>query len=254
MSGDPIRLAAERWYGYGLWAAPYWFIGPEPGMKKAEGDNLRERCEAWLRLGGGELVDCAAHHRAFHHSRYHDRTIPMKMPVNEQTMRPPLQDTWRQLIRLLLAFKGDRTDNDAVGDYQCDKWGSATGETCVAELSSLAARSLSVERDRDSYRLNRVQHLRERAVEMHPQFVVLYGRGRTELPNWNYIADGRTTGEGFAPLTMGTLRVGFAKRNGTVFVQTEHPVKTGAAAPPDEYWIIVAEKLRDMVTPRDSRG
>lgn len=94
-------------------------------MKKAEGDNLQARCEAWERLGSLELVDCIEHHREFGHTKWHDRTIRMKIPVDGRTMRPPTQDTWRQLIRLLLAFHGVRTDNDAVGDYQADRWGAA---------------------------------------------------------------------------------------------------------------------------------
>ncbi len=53
------------WYGYGRWEAPYWFIGPEPGHAKDETDNLDERCNAWSRLGGTELIDCLDHHREF---------------------------------------------------------------------------------------------------------------------------------------------------------------------------------------------
>jgi hypothetical protein len=32
---------ARSWYRYGQWDAPFWFIGPEPGMHKDEHDSLR---------------------------------------------------------------------------------------------------------------------------------------------------------------------------------------------------------------------
>src|SRR5580704_14134374 len=72
-TADPIELAAEHPYGYGCWNAPYWFIGPEPAMKKKEGDNLEERCRAWYDLCGGdyrEMVDFRKHHEAFHQMRF----------------------------------------------------------------------------------------------------------------------------------------------------------------------------------------
>lgn len=46
---DAEEAAARGWYGYGRWSSPYWFIGPEPGMKKAEGDNARG---AYRRVAG----------------------------------------------------------------------------------------------------------------------------------------------------------------------------------------------------------
>lgn len=59
--------AAERWYGYGTWDARYWFVGPEPGMAKSEGDSLIPRCTTWAQLCNGhlpELVDPIEHHKA----------------------------------------------------------------------------------------------------------------------------------------------------------------------------------------------
>jgi hypothetical protein len=52
---DAKALAAERWYGYGRWNAPYWFVCKEPG-----GVDEPEQYASWLRLGAGELIDCRA--------------------------------------------------------------------------------------------------------------------------------------------------------------------------------------------------
>lgn len=56
MDSGTKAAAAEKWYGYGTWDAPYWFVGKEPG-----GADDPEQCASWLRLGGGELIDCRQH-------------------------------------------------------------------------------------------------------------------------------------------------------------------------------------------------
>jgi hypothetical protein len=53
---------AHQSFGYGRWAAPYWFIGPEQGRTPSENNDLKPRVEAWRYLGGGELIDCHAFH------------------------------------------------------------------------------------------------------------------------------------------------------------------------------------------------
>ena len=65
MSEDPIAAATKSWYGYGRWDASYWLIGPEPGMRKDEGEELLARCRAWEQIGSIELIHCFAHHRSF---------------------------------------------------------------------------------------------------------------------------------------------------------------------------------------------
>jgi hypothetical protein len=241
------KLAAENWYGYGRWGAPYWFIGPEPGMHKDEGDNLLARCDAWARLGGRGLLDVRQHHQAFGLSKYFDRTIPMKQPINGRDMRPPTQNTWKQLISLLLSYEGKRNDIDAIGDYQADEWGSAKGETCVTELSALAAQSLSTARgDRKTFRTARSEHLRTRTLENAPKFVVMYGGGKELVPYWNLIACGEPETECFKTQTVADWGAGFTREGKTIFVRAAHPVNPGGKAPPEMYWVELAQELRRL--------
>jgi hypothetical protein len=93
---------AEHFFGYGRWDAPYWFIGPEAGMGKGGTDSLIARYESWQKLGCGPVVDCEKHHRGFGFTKWHDPD-------------PPTQPTWRQLIRVLLSFKGLSTDT--IGNH-----------------------------------------------------------------------------------------------------------------------------------------
>ena len=225
------RQAAESWYGYGNWNGPYWFIGPEPGMAKDEGENLRERCEAWAKLGSPELLDNLEHHRAFGLTKWHDRTSAMRTRCDGFTMRPPTQSTWRRLITLLLAFKGERSDNDAVGHYQAAEWGSITGETVVAELSALAANSLGVERDRVAYRHERCAHFRARMLEHKPRFIVMYGLGAKQ--SYAQIA-GTAFDEN-----------GYAWAADTLCALVAHP--TAIPGNPAEWWAAKGTELRKVI-------
>ena len=246
MTDDDARLVdstAEIWYGYGRWDAPYWFIGPEPGMAASEGENLLERCRAWQALGSTELLDCFEHHKTFGHLKWHTRKIAMKLPINGNASRPPTQTTWRQLIRTLLAFKGERTDNDAIGDYQCTAWGSTAGETCAAELSALAAQNLLVTRDRMRFRMDRTKHLLTMVTKHAPRFVVMYGGDNAQRPSWDYIASGT---DGTSPYTTELIagrQVSFASSRPTTFVRTLHPVAYGLS---DDYWLGISERLRSL--------
>jgi hypothetical protein len=242
---DPIASAAKRWYGYGRWDAPFWFIGPEPGMGKDEGENLLARCRAWQALGGAEMLDCFEHHRELGHLKWHTRNLSRQ----GDSRRPPTQTTWRQLIRTLLAFKHLPHDNEAIGAYQCDSWGARDGETCLPELSALAARSFSVPRDRLSFRHMRAEHLREMVVEHEPRFVLMYGGGKDLQPHWNYIASGSDGDSPFADETISGRQVGFETSGATKFVRTLHPASAGGPAPPDAYWLEIAERLRSVCRP-----
>lgn len=172
----------------------------------------------------------------------------MKVPVTNRTTRPPTQDTWRQLIRLLLAFKGERTDNDMIGDYQCDAWGSSSGETCAPELSALAALGMSVQRERTAFSSQRTAHLRKRVLENEPRFVVMYGGGKTLLPNGNYVATGDDRAPAFQFEAIEGWSVGFKLDGPTKFVRASHPVKVHGPAPPDEYWLAIAKKLCEALS------
>jgi hypothetical protein len=143
--------------------APYWFIGPEQGMAQHENDDLKLRVEAWLRFGGPELCDCHAFHGRIGQKQWHQDT-------------PRLQSTWRPFMLLLMTLLGKRADNDSLRAYQRDRWGRLSGgETCVIELSGLAANNSTVLRERDLFRRERIEVIRQRILVYKPALVVMYG-------------------------------------------------------------------------------
>lgn len=119
---------ARRFYGYGRWDARHWFIGPEPGMAFDEGNDQERRVEAWLHFGKPELCDCQAFHKRIRQPQWH----------REKPDKPRLQPTWRPLMLLLMSFLERSKESDSLREYQRDRWGRLSGETCVIELSGLA--------------------------------------------------------------------------------------------------------------------
>ena len=143
----PSERAARDWFGYGSWTAPYWFVGMEPG---GEGDGASHA--SWERLGGGELIDCRAHHLDCDFTRWHGLD------------RPPTQPTWRRLIQLLLSYKGESTDLDAVARYQRDRLGASGSETAIIELSAHHAVNMGVNVARGQHRDERIETIRQRSM------------------------------------------------------------------------------------------
>ncbi len=206
---DDTREMARRCYGYGRWEAPYWFIGPEQGMAREENNDLRRRVEAWVHFGRGELDDCRDFHDRICEKRWHCE-------------RPQPQPTWRRLMLLLMTFLERSSDNDSMRYYQRDRWGRLSGgETCVIELSGLAANNLTVSRERDLFRKERIATILQRMRTYKPSFVIMYGK--SEEKHWQEIANGGP--------------------RSTILAFTPHPVWLGLR---NADWIKFGERLRKL--------
>jgi hypothetical protein len=215
LSPSELNRMAEQFCGYGKWDAPYWFVGPEAGMGRDGNDSLAARYESWKQLGCAPIVDCAAHHRGFGFTKWHQP-------------HPPTQPTWRQLIRLLLAYKGMNPDLDDIRAYQRDHWGRENGETCAIELSGLPAPNLQTSRDRTTFLSKRIERIRKAALKYAPEFIVMYGQGNRR--EWERIAGG-----GFD--SSGLYRMGK-----TVAAIALHPVTRGLG---NECWVRLGRMLRE---------
>ena len=56
------------------------------------------------------------------------------------------------------------------------KWGFGDDETCVIELSSLAAHDSAVQLDPEEFKAHRVATIRDRILRHQPRFAVVYGK------------------------------------------------------------------------------
>jgi hypothetical protein len=207
---------AEHFYGYGRWEAPFWFIGVEAGMGKDDKDNLAARYDSWKQLWCAPIVDCAAHHRGFGFTKWHDPPSPT-------------QPTWRQLIRLLLAYQGKEPSLDDIRKYQRDRWGHASGETCVIELSGFPAPDMRASRDRTSFLSGRVERIRGAALKNTPEFIVMYGQGNRK--EWERIAGDKFDANGI-------FRMGK-----TIAATAPHPVTRGLG---NEYLVNLGRLLNQV--------
>lgn len=207
---DPKALAALRWFGYGQWEAPYWFVGMEPG-----GTDDHATYEAWKQLGGSELIDCRKHHLASSNTRWHGSDCP------------PMQPTWGHLIELVLGYEGEPADLDAVKTYQRSRWGSSDGDTASLVLSALHAPDLKADVPRRLHREQRVNTLRERLKQHAPTFVVFYGTSYSR--DYERIAD------------TNLIRNGYAWQGKTLCALVQHP--TARPGRPRGWW---SEKGREI--------
>ena len=216
MQNDIVQMTQQR-YGYGLWAAPYWFIGLEEGMANQDRDTLDKTMKCWRDLGSRELDDCRQFHRCLGEERWHGA-------------KPRLQPTWRPLMLLLMTFTQQECTKADLREYQRERWGASDGVTCVIELSGAAASNLMVERDRGDDLLDpRISHIRERLREHQPRFVVMYGASQKwqELTGRYVAADD------------------IAKVGSTLMVRTKHPTSRGST---NQHWQDLGDKLRAQVT------
>ena len=215
--GDANEMA-RRFYGYGRWAAPYWFIGPEQGQARNENNDLGPRLKAWRDLGAPELCDCKQYCDAFNLHRWHEKG--------------DLQPTWVRLILLLMTFLNKPADRESLRRYQRSQWGSTNdprGETCVIELSGWPANNQTTPRDRETFRQQRIEVIRERMSENHLlQLVVMYGK--SEMKSWEKIA-----GRSFRPDNI-------LKSGGTTFAAAAHPVSFEGVS--YAYWKELGQRLR----------
>ena len=223
---DAKALAAERWFGYGRWDAPYWFVGKEPG-----GADEPEQYASWLRLDrdGSGLIDCRGHD---------EDCATADSPMKWHGDRLRLQPTWRPLIALLLAYQGAPAyDRIAVRRYQDEDWGSVAGETALIELSAVAARSTSVE---DALRLThlpeRIATIRTRTAEHRPKLVLFYGGGRDPIFGRPYI-------ERWSEIAGLTLEPNtIVRQDGTAYVATPHPTAHGLTT---AFWTDLGRRLAE---------
>lgn len=229
-SADDTNKMAQNSYGYGCWNASAWFIGPEQGMGAHESDDLSRRVEAWITLGSNELDDCFQFHKEIKECRWHGENAK-------------LQRTWAKLILTYLEFSGLEKANRL--QFQKTEWGFQPSDTCVIELSGLAAHNLTVNRDRRSFLDDRIRHINQKMQECRPQVLVLYGKSDACQKAWRDIASDAET------IKTNLSFVELRKSNSTLLAWMPHPVAHGQT---NENWTNLGSELRKLAEARRRLG
>jgi hypothetical protein len=218
---DPqlLRDFMRGFFGYGHLGAKYWFVGLEEGGGTSI-DEIRHRLETWDALGRPPVADL---------HEFHERAGITRWSV----ARPPLQSTWKQLIRVILTAEGQPSDLEAIRTYQRNLLGRRNGESTLIELMPLPSPStaqwlydsarLEMIRDRASYSAailgERIAAIRELIAAHQPGIVVFYGLNRRDA--WSSIAGRPLIDSDAGPFA-------FHSTPATLFLMTKHPVAWGA--------------------------
>jgi len=197
MLDDSLLLSfMTSFFGYGNLNADYWFVG----MEEAGGETAREvfdRVERWRELGKTTVVDNYDLHRSVKDSN--GRPLAYLFEG-----RPPVQRTWRGLIRIYLAASGQPAEsNEDVRAVQLEDWGRSHSNTCLLELLPLPSpgtgvwhygewSSIDFLLDRETYKAKlthlRVSLLKEMMLEYRPQFVIFYSMSSHYVHFWSEIS------------------------------------------------------------------
>mgnify|MGYP001055394724 CR=1 FL=1 len=235
LNDDLLQQFMHTFYGYGDYDAPFWFVGMEEGGSRNAAD-VNHRLRLWQERGKRELEDLAEWHLA-------------EGPHRHFTGRPPLQRTWKQLMRILLTAKGQPTDLDALRSYQKNQLGRVGGESCLVELFPLPSPStghwlygdhsaLPELRSRKRYRQalapERIRHLHARILVHRPRAVIFYSTNARYRRWWQQVARADFEQAGEEPL--------YRARDGTTqFIICKHPVAFGVS---NEYFQRIGRMVR----------
>lgn len=141
----------------------------------------------------------------------------------------------RPLIRTLLAFKGEPSDDAPCLAYQRERFAAGDGDEAVLELSAYAAANLAVDSPRERYMSQRIERIRELLAHRRPAFLVCYGT--TRRADFEKIVGGPFDAHGF--------RVS----GSTVCAITMHPTPRFRPAPPPSFWVGLGQGLRKRADP-----
>jgi hypothetical protein len=214
-----VEAFIDRFFGYGDWDAPVWFIGMEEGGGGSI-PEVRRRIETWRARGSRELEDLVDYHFAIGVTK-HVRA------------RPALQPTWSKLVHLLLGMAGEVATDERIRTFQAKELGRKGGSSALLELLPLpspgvgewlyvGATTIPHLSSRERYRLHIVRHriaaIREQ-VARHPPRVIVF-LGMSYVPYWSEIAQvslAPRPGDDFISVGVGQ----------TTFVVVKHPTARG---------------------------
>lgn len=219
-------------YGYGRYAAPYWFIGMEEGSS-GKPTEIPMRTHQWHKRGRRELEDLVDY----------SYLIGMEGLLGS---RARIQPTWAGLIKILLSAEGQDLDTESVRRFQREKLGRQDGTNALLELLPLPSRRLNkwlyAEHSRipelanrqaytRAYAPKRAEAIRQRIQQHKPEAVVFYSSSRPYRQWWTAIAGVEFGFEADSKVYVG-------RNADTIFIITSHPTAFGVS---NRYWQRVAE-------------
>lgn len=235
---NDIEQYIKKFYGYGNWKSPIWFVGIEEGGGNSE-KEIKNRINSWLKYKT-DLIDIKEHH--------------INIGICKYFTKGTLQNTWRKLIRIKLSYERKSIDNDIIRDIQKNKWGQLKSDNALIELFPLPSpnntdwfydewTNIKYLNDRDSYYSYiseiRLNHIKSRINKYKPKVVLLYANSM--LNYWSILV-----GDDFEKystrIKIKKNYVRILKKNHTCFVQTPQP----AGVYSNDFWEYVGKEIRKI--------
>ena len=116
MNVDLLKHFADKFYQYGDFCAPYWFIGMEEHGAEDLSDVIA-RLEAWQKRGCPEIDDLAEFHQEANMGYLFDAKAPIK-------------PTWRWLITVLLRHHRMTVTSETIRHYQVNELARTGDGSC----------------------------------------------------------------------------------------------------------------------------
>jgi len=191
LRNDLLDAFIKQFFGYGDLNAPLWFIGMEEGGEH-ETDHFNALLKQWDQNGRPQTTYIG-------HPDDVSKRSWFGLP------HPPLQPTWRKLIRIILHATGEDVTNERIRSYQSWELARPKSEACLLELMPLPSQKTSSwsygERSKLSYLTSRKEYmdrispirtksLRDLIRSNQPVAVVFYGTSYMEY--WRRVAGDET--------------------------------------------------------------
>jgi len=197
----------KRFFGYGSWKAPIWFIGMEEGGCSCQG-TIGLRLRYWWLRGTKSLENAPEFFRLIGQGCWF-------------CDHAKLQPTWKQLIRIQLVFNRQEANDNAILSFQKEHWGKRERDrrrmSCFVELYPLPP-SAKKPRYYDNWCAPiRVKALKRSIRTNSPKAVVFCGM--KYLDHWREIV-GDTN---FQPQNMQGGRIMTCRHNRTSYYVILHP-------------------------------
>jgi hypothetical protein len=236
MNVAALESYANRFYGYGSWNQPIWFVGMEEGGCSTLAE-FELRLNAWIDRGCCDLEDAQSYHRAINMGGFFKEGAR-------------LQKTWEKLIRIYLTQQKRPNETEDLRRFQINEFGRRDGGFASLELFALPSYSTTkwiysdvvdlpflINREVYKYYLypRRAEELRRR-IQMHrPAHVVIYGVDYRH--EWEGIVRKKFVNVEKLP------RAIEAHLDSTHVLVVPHPVSYGIEK---SYWNDVGTHLKDM--------
>lgn len=211
INNDLITDYMKRFYGYGSYKAPFWFVAAEESGGH-ETEEIKARLNTWQEMGSKALVDCRAYYERVAENMPKSKRKKIAGYFNEEEPREPVIHLhWNRYIRIILHLEGNEdfaqaTNNSqqmkTIRSYQLNELATSKSSAAILLLRPLPCprveqwpyQKLSklefLETKKKYIRYldeSRISELKSKISKFEPKVVVFFSLSKRVVPVWSEI-------------------------------------------------------------------